>query len=280
MEGRALRCVCHILWILTLAVVALGVAAPAAGQAADADDAARDGGVAAGANATLDTDAARDRARRIAERFAERESPARPSSPAASQPLTTDERTQAQSPLIEQRPLGSSPGQHNTSDDSDTLGGGEGWVLNTLTALGLVIGLVLLLRFGITKFGGRVAAAPSRAVEVLGRTAVAPKNHVLLLRVGGRVLVVGDSGAGLRTLSEIEDPDEVASLLASVESDRQTSATSGFNRLLERYTGSYWRADALADEGADNAEVGFDRARDSVSSLLGRVRSFTGRDGR
>jgi flagellar biogenesis protein FliO len=289
MEGRALQRGWHIpritIWTLALALsLSSGVGMRAQSAAAEST-APPDPAV--GANAELDTDAAVDRARRLAERFArepaseaESDPVGASAAPEEARPLETSEEAAASSPLIEQRPLGASP-DASGADDADTgLGGGQGWVLNTLTALGLVIGLVLLLRFGITKFGGRVATAQSRSVEVLSRTSVAPKNHVLLLRVGGRVLVVGDSGSGLRTLTEIEDPDEVASLLASVEADRETSMTNGFNRMLSRYSGAYSQRDSLADEGADSSEAGFDRARDSVSSLLGRVRAISGRGAR
>ncbi len=181
-------------------------------------------------------------------------------------------------PASENRALGARPDEP-VGTAAGTLDTGQGWVLNTLTALGVVIGLVLVLRVVVTKLGGRAATAPSRAVEVLSRTSVAPKNHVLLLRVGGRVLVVGDSSAGLRTLSEIDDPEEVASLLQSVEVGRDASMTNGFNKLLARYTGSYSQREMYDEEGMDDGEVRVDRARDSVSSLLGRVRSIAGGGG-
>jgi len=285
MEGRTLQRGWHIPWITTWTLaLALSLAVGVAVRAQTSGPAMPDQVV--GANAELDTAAARDRARRLAERFAREpeaasehtSDPAEASAaPEEAKPLATSDDAAASSPLIEQRPLGASPQPSGADDSEPGLGGSAGWVLNTLTALGLVIGLVLLLRFGVAKFGGRVTTLQSRSVEVLSRTSVAPKNHVLLLRVGGRVLVVGDSGAGLRTLTEIEDPDEVASLLASVEADRETSVTHGFNRMLSRYTGAYASRESFREEGVDNSEADVDRARDSVSSLLGRVRAISGR---
>jgi len=285
MEGRTLQRGWHIPWITTWTLaLALSLAGGVAVRAQTSGPAMPDQAV--GANAQLDTAAARDRARRLAERFAREpeaasehtSDPAEASAaPEEAKPLATSDDAAASSPLIEQRPLGASPQPSGADDSEPGLGRSAGWVLNTLTALGLVIGLVLLLRFGVAKFGGRVTTSQSRSVEVLSRTSVAPKNHVLLLRVGGRVLVVGDSGAGLRTLTEIEDPDEVASLLASVEADRETSVTHGFNRMLSRYTGAYASRESFREEGVDNSEADVDRARDSVSSLLGRVRAISGR---
>jgi len=54
-------------------------------------------------------------------------------------------------------------------------------------------------------------------VEVLSRTTVAPRSHVVLMRVGTRILVVSDSPAGMRTLASVEDAEEVAELLGAID---------------------------------------------------------------
>ncbi|MCA8959269.1 MAG: flagellar biosynthetic protein FliO [Planctomycetes bacterium] len=53
----------------------------------------------------------------------------------------------------------------------------------------------------------------NRVLEVLGRVPVSSKQQVSLVRVGSRVLCVGISPDGIRCLSEITDPVEVARLL-------------------------------------------------------------------
>src|SRR5690606_38166243 len=93
----------------------------------------------------------------------------------------------------------------------------KGWILKTVTALGVVLGLIYLLRYLWIKLTGQVPASSHTAVvEVLSRTTIAPRNHVLLMRLGQRILVVSDSGSGMNTLANIDDPQEVASLLANV----------------------------------------------------------------
>ena len=168
-----------------------------------------------------------------------------------------------------------------------------GWVLNTLAALGVVIALALALRWAYTKLAGRsVGVTGSRAVETLSRTALAPRNHVLLLRVGRRVLIVNDSAHGMRTLAEVDDPEEVAELLAATASARPDSMSTSFNGLLARFTGGHVAnsdraatidADAyLPDrrhEGGDDREGDVDRARDQLSRLLSRVRTTGGQAG-
>ena len=157
-------------------------------------------------------------------------------------------------------------------DDEDSKGGVG--LLDTLTALGVVVILILLLRSAITKFSGRpLATARSQAIEVLARIPVAPRNHVLLLRLGHRVLVVGDSAGGMRTLANIDDPDEISSLLSSVGASRSNSITEGFSNLVDRFNTDF--DDSAELEGADNSEIVVDQTRDQLSGLLSRVRSLS-----
>ncbi len=135
--------------------------------------------------------------------------------------------------------------------------------------------------------GGQVIARSSPVVEVLSRTPVAPKNHVLLLRVGQRVLVVGDSGGGLRTLANLDDPEEVASVLQAVTAQGDASVSRSFNSLVSRFQQAPETAaadDPLAgpgamprfvEEGGDTQEFSLDRTRDALSGLASRLRSLS-----
>jgi len=166
-----------------------------------------------------------------------------------------------------------SNGQNRNLPSNDDAKGKGHWLLNTLAALGVVIGLILLLKWGFNRMtGGRGRIAGSRAVEVLSRTTVAPRNHVLLLRVGRRVLVVNDSTHGMRTLSDIEDAEEVADLLQTVETAKADSASNSFQGLLSRLTDRHEDGHDPAIEGHDDDEKDLDRARDHLSHLLSRIR--------
>ena len=212
-----------------------------------------------------------------------------PAPPAATQPL--DDTDVAENELLS---LGESA--HDTSGNNDTdsendgsgLGGGGSWIFDTVTALGVVIGLILLLRWGYLKLSGQPSATrtASSVVEVLSRTTVAPRNHVLLLRVGHRILIVGDSGSGMRTLANIDDEQEVADLLASITAAQSNSVTKNFSQLLGRFGAAHDQVDpndpnaaahwaAHDDDGGDDAEHVFDRARHNVSGLTSRIRTLT-----
>ncbi len=219
------------------------------------------GGVAppATANAPVQDD---DRLTRLAREFAGGDAPA------ADDRATIDrERKPLGGPAAERSPLPQAP--------LSTTGGSG--AINTLGALGLIIALILVGRWGWMRFGGAVVARSTPAVEVLSRTSVAPRSHVLLVRVGGRILAVGESSAGLRTLTQIDEPDEVASLLEAVTAARPTSVTQGFAQLLSHNSRDF---DKLGEADAgDAAEGGIDRARDSLSGLLSRVRTLSQRGG-
>ncbi|MEM1098334.1 MAG: flagellar biosynthetic protein FliO, partial [Planctomycetota bacterium] len=125
------------------------------------------------------------------------------------------------------------------------------------------------------------------AVEVLSRTSVAPRSHVLLLRVGSQVLVVGESSGGLRTLSAVQNEEDVAALLQAVESSKPQSIAGGFSSLMGKFNRHYDEAEDAADPltappidrfeaGLDQSEAPVDRARHGLSALAGRLRGRGG----
>ena len=180
----------------------------------------------------------------------------------------------------ERLPLG------RASSDANGRGGtrsGEGalsssWWLNTVTALGAVIGLILLLRLVYSKATGRACATGrSAAVQVLTRVAVAPRSHILLVQLGQRIVVLGESTNGLTRVALIEEPDEIACLLKAVAADRPESITRGFSHMLDRFNRQYVPDDQLTADRHDDPEHVTGRARDEVSGLLSRLRSLAGR---
>jgi flagellar biogenesis protein FliO len=104
-----------------------------------------------------------------------------------------------------------------------------------LAAMALVVALIFLLRWVGRKFlGATPIAGGTRAVQVLSRTLVAPRQSIMLMRVGRRLLVVADNGSQLASLSEITDPDEVASLAGQLQSEKLDIAGKTFGALFGR----------------------------------------------
>ena len=71
-------------------------------------------------------------------------------------------------------------------------------------ALAVVVALIFIARSVFTRWSGRSGGiVQSPAIEVLSRITIAPRNHVLLVRLGGRILLAGTDigtaeGAALR----------------------------------------------------------------------------------
>lgn len=297
MEGRSLRCgFGKLRWVragvyvgcfamCVLAAVGSAAAEPASPVNATAntqslaiDEASSDQPVTA---------SEQDRLNKLAQKLASQAAAeTQQASEHADSPSSARSRNASAGPIaaIERTPLGSPavsadrPGQQSTAPYSYE--GGDSWVLTTLGSLGVVLGLILLLKWGWSRVGGMPTASASPVVEVLSRTPVAPRNHVLLLRVGGRILVVGDSPAGMQPLSEVDDPDEIANLLTAVTAARDNSISKNFASLLNRFHGDYENSPRnVTEEGADDNEFVYDRTRDNVSGLLSRIRNMSSKGG-
>ncbi len=132
-------------------------------------------------------------------------------------------------------------------------------------ALGIVLLVIVAVRAVAKRFLPATVGGAAGMVKVLSRTPLAPRQQVVLLLVGRRVVVVGDSGGRLSPLAEIADPDEVALLLGRAagavgsEGDALTSdnleAAPAFSNLFAARREPYdaaARADAAgADAGAE-----------------------------
>jgi flagellar biosynthetic protein FliO len=102
-------------------------------------------------------------------------------------------------------------------------------------ALVIVLGLIFGLRWVLRRtFPGAGVGGSSSAVQVLSRTVLSPKQQLMLVRVGRRLVVVGDSGGQMSPLSEITDPDEVAALVGQLRDEKLSAAGPMFGGLLGR----------------------------------------------
>lgn len=91
--------------------------------------------------------------------------------------------------------------------------------------------------------GGR---APAGILEVLGRYPISASSTLVMLKVDRRILLIAQNGSGrgglfgsrtatpgsMQTLSEITDPEDVASILMKVQDDESRAANERFQGLL------------------------------------------------
>ncbi|MHC5112904.1 MAG: flagellar biosynthetic protein FliO [Planctomycetota bacterium] len=98
-------------------------------------------------------------------------------------------------------------------------------------ALALVVRVIMRRASGVLGGGGR----PAGVLEILARYPVARGQALLVVKVARRVLIVHHGGNGMTTLSEITDADEVAALLARMESGSRTRDALKFRNTLRSF---------------------------------------------
>jgi flagellar biogenesis protein FliO len=102
-------------------------------------------------------------------------------------------------------------------------------------ALAVVVGLILVLARLFRRHAPMFQQAlPQEALEILGRRHVDPRQTILLVRIGSRILVIGSSASGLNSLGEIADPVEVDLLAGLCRRDPHTGVLgTSFFKLLK-----------------------------------------------
>ncbi len=152
-------------------------------------------------------------------------------------------------------------------------------------SLAIVLGLIFVLRWLSQRlFGKTVAGRASRAVQVLSRNVISPKQQLLVVQVGRRLVVVGDSGQQMNPLCEITDPDEITALVGQLHEEKRESTGNPFGAIFGR-AGTAFEKDTepqrpvgVADEDDDGSTDGstgpspVQGTRDELSGLMDKVR--------
>ncbi len=114
--------------------------------------------------------------------------------------------------------LGKRPPQQKSAPTS--LVNTDSSAIRVVGALGVVLGCIFIVRWAGKKFLG--------LQTTLSRTPVSPRQQLMLIQVGRRIVLVANCGVQMNALCEISDADEVASLAGQLQERRRTSATSAF----------------------------------------------------
>jgi flagellar biogenesis protein FliO len=128
-------------------------------------------------------------------------------------------------------------------------------VTRVLLATVGVIGLILVMRAGVRKiFPSTATHRGTSAVKVLSRCTISPRQHLLVVQFGKRLVLVGDSGSHLNPLCEIADPDEAANVLAQAR-EESVSVARKFDSLFGRARKDFDSSEAeTAQESFDNSD--------------------------
>ena len=114
-----------------------------------------------------------------------------------------------------------------------------------LASLGVVVGLFLVLammvRRGMPKGSTNL---PSGVIEVLGRTPLAGRHQLHLIRLGHKLVLVSASQGGVETIAEVTDPLEVDRLTGLCYQTHPNGATASFRQVFDNFGGEPTRATA------------------------------------
>lgn len=175
------------------------------------------------------------------------------------------------------------------------------WAGRTLLPLLLVVGLIILAAAAFRKLsgmGGGLGAAlgpagraPSGLLSVLARYPLCGGQTLVLLRIDRRVLLIAQTAGSvfrgrpgsMRTLCEISDPEEVATILQRAEDEQGESMAARFRSLLGRYERQHepfeapqtleCSPDARRVDAWDASAAAPERL-DAVTSLRSRLRTL------
>ena len=126
---------------------------------------------------------------------------------------------------------------------------------------------------------GGVTTGHSRAVQVISRTIVSPKQQLMLVKVGRRLVLVANTSAGMNAICEIRDEQEVADLLGQVSAEQGDSVSRAFGSLFRREEDKFSSDEPAGDpdrpvpQQADSPETAaIGSTRDELSGLMEKVR--------
>lgn len=142
------------------------------------------------------------------------------------------------------------------------------WRFQDVLPLVAVVGVILAAAVLIKRFlPARVLMNGGGVLEVVTRLAVSPKQQLILVRLGRRLVLLGLSAERMSSLETIDDPDQVATLLGELNAAQPDSMTRAFEESFARESRVYTATD-------DSPEAD---AHGQVRTLLAKVRRMAGR---
>jgi flagellar biogenesis protein FliO len=160
-----------------------------------------------------------------------------------------------------------SPPRHDAAADKSS-GGSRmlGAIVSVVVSLAVVLGLFFIvawfMRRGLPNSTRRL---PAEVVEVLGRTPLAGRQQMHVLRFGNKLLLVCASATGVDPIGEITDPLEIDRLAGLCAAQEATSASTSFKQIF----GQMGR-EKVSDRAAVAANISTKARRSSISAGEGR----------
>lgn len=113
----------------------------------------------------------------------------------------------------------------------------SGWKSLVSAVSGLLFVIAIFVGFAyLTRRAWQPASGtlPKQVFEVLGRSSYAPRQQVVLMKFGNKVLLVNHELGNVQTLSEIEAEEEVERIVAACEQNSPSSLSANFGNVLSQ----------------------------------------------
>jgi flagellar biogenesis protein FliO len=134
-------------------------------------------------------------------------------------------------------------------------------------SLAIVLGLFFVLVWITRKNMPRaMAGLSSQVVDVLGRAPLGQRQHMHLVRIGNKLLLVCVTPAGAHTLTEITDPAEVDQLVTLCQQNPSGSMTNSFRNVLNRLNGAPAASGNSPVDPQTDFEPAFDNPREQAAA--------------
>lgn len=150
-------------------------------------------------------------------------------------------------------------------------------MIRTLAALAGVVGLIVLLAWGYrAAAGGRLSLLRKLRrpglIEVVSRTSLSARQSLCLVRIGPRLVLIGQSPDQLRALDVIDNADLAATLLGEAARERAGSSQAEFRDCLEREAKGYEIETPELDERISPEGLRIAGVRQGLRDTIQRIR--------
>jgi flagellar biosynthetic protein FliO len=142
-------------------------------------------------------------------------------------------------------------------------------LLRDLWPLLAVLTLIAAAAYALKRFmPSRRLMGGSGVLQILAQTPVTSKQQLMLVKLGGRLVLLGVSPDRMNTLTMIDDPEQVARVLGEVAGTHPRSMNRAFVESMQEEADAYVE---LPEEDATSA------TRGQVRGLLKKVRTLAGK---
>ncbi len=188
--------------------------------------------------------------------------------------LSANQGAKVEEPAFQDRPIGSGTPPSEVDDSKPFDFSFRNGAM--LLAMGVVLLLIVIAAMVIRKaFPGMRMFSSLGGIQILGRTFVAPKQALAVIKVDRQLVLIGLTEHTISNLLTVSDPEDVARLLTQIEQGHKTSITGNFGRLFRSERQNFNDDDQTQlSPGVETVQFANDNADEGVSDLKSELKSL------